>query len=378
MEKVARGNFLQRSAGVVTWAAVTGLAIWLAVQNPARYPEVVPVVVVLALVNLAAMLLATAHDRIPPRVRLAAFWLQLAAALAIGWLLPVSFVPILTIVWVAIAPAFYTFRTSGWLLSGVLVAWFGIQYWGWGEQNAIISVVLFGTFHLFALLTAYNAAAAEAARDEVEALNRELLATQHLLAEASRQGERVRIARDLHDLLGHHLTALSINLQIAERSTSGEARDKVEECRALARLLLSDVRDAVGKLRDDRRLDFRSALNKLLDGIPALDIDLDIGEAVVIDDVDVAEALLRCVQETVTNTLRHSGAGRCWIRIREQAGMIVLDVRDDGRAGDDLAEGNGIAGMRERLARLGGHLRLGRADSALSVHVEVPLADAGA
>ena len=192
-----------------------------------------------------------------------ALWVQLFSALAFGAVLPLSFTPIYTIIWIAVAVHYYPLRTCWWLLLAILLAWFGIMSAYWDSGDAFLSVILYGTFHLFALLSSGNALAADAAREEVEALNRELVATQELLAEASRQGERTRIARDLHDLLGHHLTALSINLQIAERISDGEARTQVGECRALARLLLSDVREAVDELRDSDAVDLRCAIERL-------------------------------------------------------------------------------------------------------------------
>jgi signal transduction histidine kinase len=242
-----------------------------------------------------------------------------------------------------------------------------------GYLNAAIQATLFGTFHLFALLTARSAVQADAARREVESLNRELLATQSLLAEASRQGERTRIARELHDLLGHHLTALSINLQIAERTSDGDTREKIGECRALARLLLSDVREAVSTLRDDKGLDLEAAIRLIVGSTPRLDMRVDIEDELEIDDVGIAQALLRCVQEAVTNTLRHADASECRIRIWRADGAIHLEVSDDGCVRGEITEGNGLAGMRERLQALRGTLQLGREGQALRLHASVPL-----
>ena len=374
MSKRLNSDDLHRVAAILTWALVTGLALYIVIGAGGRYRDTVALAVTLALVNLAAMWLAMANGRPSRSIRLIALWVQLFSALAIGWLLPLSFMPIYTIIWIAIATGFYPLRTCGWLLGAILLAWYLIMRIGWGQDGPLMSVTLFGTFHLFALLTARNAAEAEAARDKVEVLNRELMATQHLLSEASRQGERTRIARDLHDLLGHHLTALSINLQIAERLTDGAGKSKVEECRALARLLLSDVREAVSTLRDENTLDLSRAIALLVENVPQLDISLQVEEGLGIDDVEVAETLLRCVQEAITNTLRHASAKHSWIRVWQQDGNVHLEVRDDGSVAEDVAEGNGLAGMRERLAAIHGSLRLGRIDDALLLRVEIPLA----
>ena len=367
-----RGDTLPAVAAWITWGAVTVFALFVIAGRPGEPSPLFWGTAILALLNLGGTLLA-GHDSAPRMLRLAALWTQAASALAIGALTNVSFVPIYTIIWIVMATDFYSPRTLWWLLTGLMLAWFAVYVPADGYVNATIQATLFGTFHLFALLTARTAVEADAARREVESLNRELLATQQLLAEASRQGERTRIARELHDLLGHHLTALSINLQIAERTSEGQTREKIGECRALARLLLSDVREAVSTLRDDKGLDLEAAIRLLVGSTPQLDVRVDIEAALEIDDVGIAQTLLRCVQEAVTNSLRHAGARECRIRIWQGDGAVHLEVSDDGRVQGEIVEGNGLAGMRERLQALRGTLQLELAGEALRLHARVPL-----
>ncbi len=373
MQRQATADMLQRGAGVFTWAAVTGFALYIVVAGGERYGGSLSLILPLAIVNVVAMWIAMADGPDPGRLQTTALWLQLLCALAIGSLLPVSFLPIYTIIWIAMATGYFSLAACSWLLAGIMLAWYLIMTLAWEAQNVIISVVLYGTFHLFAMLTARTAHEAQRARNRAEALNRELVATQHLLSEASRQHERTRIARDLHDLLGHHLTALSLQLQIAERLSDGDAREKVARARALARLLLSDVREAVSTLRSESALDFTRAIRLLVEDTPQLEVSLDIEPNLKIDDVEVAETLLRCVQEAITNTLRHSGARHSWIRAWRDGDSIHLDVRDDGRLRGQLDEGNGLAGMRERLQQLRGSLELDTVQEALRLHVEIPL-----
>ena len=148
----------------------------------------------------------------------------------------------------------------------------------------------------------------------------------------------------------------------------------MEESRALARLLLSDVREAVSTLRSEAAVDFRQAITLLVDSAPGLDVQLDIEEGLEIDDVEIAETLLRCIQESITNTLRHSGARRSWIRVWQDDDRLMLEVSDDGTLSGTLTEGNGLTGMRERLERIRGSLTVERVEQALKVHVEIPLA----
>lgn len=362
---------LHTTAGVVTWVIVTAVALQLLLRGDSM-PDGLPAFLVLAVLNLAATLYACRDTNIPMRHRQVVHAAGLAFALGTGLALPVSFLPIYTIIWIAVASRLYPERALWILLAGIVMAWYLIMHFAWGEAEALIRAVLYGTFHMFALLTARNAERAAAERDKAVFLNRELVATQHLLSEASRQSERTRIARDLHDLLGHHLTALSINLQIAERLADGEAKEKIGESRALARLLLSDVRDAVSTLHEESAVDFDKAVRLLVDKVPQLDISLDIQDGLAIDEFEVAESLLRCIQEALTNTLRHSGARKSWIRVWQDEAGAHLEIRDDGQSGANVVEGNGLKGMRERLARLKGSLDIDNVDDAMRLRVVIP------
>ena len=266
MTERQRLTSMHRAAAVLTWAAVSALALYVLWARGDRFDANGILAIGMALTNLATMLTVISDNpHISTTRRRVAHALQLASALVFGMALPVSFVPIYTIVWLAVGGDLYSDRIRWLQLLGVLVAWYFIMLFAWGEQQAVLNVILYGTFHLFALLMARTTAAAEAARDRAEFLNRELISTQHLLSEASRHSERTRIARDLHDLLGHHLTALSINLQIAERLADGEAKEKIAESRALARLLLSDVREAVSTLREEANVDLARSVRLLVD-----------------------------------------------------------------------------------------------------------------
>src|SRR5690606_3512456 len=105
------------------------------------------------------------------------------------------------------------------------------------------------------------------AREEQRQLNAELRATRLLLAESARINERTRISRELHDLLGHHLTALSLNLEVAGHLTEGRAKEHVGQAHTLARLLLTDVREAVSHLRVEKAIDLALTLRPLAQNI---------------------------------------------------------------------------------------------------------------
>ena len=177
-----------------------------------------------------------------------------------------------------------------------------------------------------------------------------------LAADRSRVAERLRIAQELHDALGHHLTALTLNLEAALQRSDGAAKADVQKAQTMARQLLADVRALVAEERDP--FDLGATLAALVAGVPAPRVHLDVDAALRIDDPERAHIVLRCVQEIVTNAARHSGADNLWITIERDGRGFRIRARDDGRGSEARAEGFGLRGMRERIERAGGELRI--------------------
>lgn len=257
------------------------------------------------------------------------------------------------------------------VLLGVI---FGLRA-SWAQ--ALSAAVSLGGFQLFALATSHLALRERAAREDLARSNAELLATRSLLEENTRVSERLRIARDLHDTLGHHLTALSLQLDVASRLAGGPAAQHVEEAHAIAKLLLSDVRDVVSQMRDSSHLDLGDAVRALAAGAGALQIHLDMPEWVDVDDAAQAQVLLRCVQEIITNAARHAAARNLWIRIERRVDGIALHARDDGRGAAEVTWGNGLKGMRERFEEHAGRVEFtSAAGRGFEVHGFMPRAEA--
>jgi len=193
----------------------------------------------------------------------------------------------------------------------------------------------------------------------IAASHAELLATQSMLSDMMRSSERVRIARDLHDVMGHHLTALNLHLDLALRQTEGKAGNSLRTSRQLADDLLESVRALVSAERRDQPVNLRDALQTLCSGIPAPAIVLTFEDGLEIDPPATAHALFCCVQEAITNVVRHAQADLLTIDIRRQASTIAVTIADNGRGSHGNAEGNGLRGMRERLAQQSGGLKAG-------------------
>jgi len=241
-------------------------------------------------------------------------------------------------------------------------------------REAAVAGGLFLGISLFAFMSGLVALRQLTARDELRKVNSELRATQALLAENTRIAERVRIARELHDLVGHHLTALTLNLQVATHLVEGKALEHVQQAHSLAKLLLVDVREVVSEMRDDDKVELADALRTLVEGVPQPQIHLDLPTELSMTDPLRAQVMLRCAQEMITNSLRHARAKNLWISLVHDENGVAMIARDDGRGTDAVEVGNGLKGMAERLRQLGGELKIESSPGAgFSLHAWVPV-----
>lgn len=283
--------------------------------------------------------------------------LLLIVAGVLPWLLPLS----IGILWLVLQHA-------------ALVPVFTAEGLGFSLLAAVLQSTLYVGYSSFAFVIGLVARQQAEAREEQRRLNAELRATRALLADSSRLSERMRISRELHDLLGHHLTALSLNLEVAGHLTLGKALEHVRQAHTLAKLLLTDVREAVSRLREDGAVDLSAALHTLVEGVPGLQIDLELPQPLLVEDPERANVLLRCAQEILTNALRHAGARHLRIRMERRDGAMLLYARDDGRGAAGAGGGHGLRGIRERLAAFGGDLRIETAPGkGFALDIRLPL-----
>lgn len=227
---------------------------------------------------------------------------------------------------------------------------------GFGMLNLILSVLVYASFQTFGVLVVWGELREAKARRRLADANAQLRAARVLLDESSRVTERLRIARELHDLIGHQLTALNLELEVASHHSTPPAHDHVARARRIAKDLLCDVRLAVGELRTPTP-GLQSALNAVVTDLPRPQVHLQVPEDLQTDE-DRTMTLIRCVQEIVTNAVRHADAEHVWIDISATpCGGTRLDARDDGQGATAVHPGNGLTGIRERIEQLGGEVR---------------------
>ena len=219
----------------------------------------------------------------------------------------------------------------------------------------VLGSAIYGGLQLLSVAAVWIQLRETAMRRELAIANTELRATTALLAESSRASERLRISRELHDVIGHQLTALTLELEVAGHQVEPPAREHVVRARGLAKDLLGDVRSTVDGLRD-RQPPLHAALELVVADLPRPRVHLTVDDELRLDEEQVS-AFIRCVQEIVTNTIRHSDAANLWIDVAHgEGGEVTLRAHDDGHGTSRFVPGNGLAGMRERFEQLNGRV----------------------
>ncbi|HVT21000.1 MAG TPA: sensor histidine kinase [Mycobacteriales bacterium] len=247
---------------------------------------------------------------------------------------------------------------------------------GLGQAAGAAGMAIAVAFRRRGLLTARrNAQLSDQLRDSREAEQRNAIAA-----------ERARLARELHDVLAHTLSSLSLHLESTRvlarsRRVDGEVMVQLERAVALARTGLEEARDAVGTLRDDA-LPGPARIPRLVSDF-ARDSGVaahfaEHGEPVPLEP-EARVALFRAVQEALTNVGKHARASRVDVTLDWLEDVVVLRIADDGRgaAATAVGDGNGLRGMRERAELVGGQVSAEPAERGYVVEVRLPLASAG-
>ncbi|MGH8890990.1 MAG: sensor histidine kinase [Acidothermaceae bacterium] len=228
------------------------------------------------------------------------------------------------------------------------------MYWSVGVAIALASLVIFSYTSLIRA-------------------NHELAVAREEVAKLATERERLRIARDLHDLLGHSLTTVTVKAALARRLVDADperAKQEMAQVEELARESLADTRNAVAGYREVR---LATELATAREVLTAAGIEADLPR--VVDDVpaDLGGLFGWAVREGVTNVVRHSRAERVRITVESRA----IEIVDNGRGCAGGPAGHGLAGLSERASALGGTVVSGPAELNGAPHgfrlrVEVP------
>ena len=248
---------------------------------------------------------------------------------------------------------------------GAIVGWL-LHISGWAMFYAAIFPMLIG---------AGNTVFAERNR-----MNRKLRKANEEIENLAKVAERERIARDLHDVLGHTLSVITLKSELAgklmDRDPKGAAKE-IREVEEISRQALSDVRDAI---RGYRTKGLAAELAHAKATLETAGIAVQCDAATTLKIPAMQESVLSlAVREGVTNVVRHARASRCRLHLEQENGSCRLEIQDDGQ-GFVSIEGDGLRGMRERVEMLGGTLeRANRSGTTLTITLplkELPVRDA--
>jgi len=186
--------------------------------------------------------------------------------------------------------------------------------------------------------------------------NRQLRMARDEIEHLARMAERERIARDLHDVLGHTLSVVILKSELASKLIGHDperAEQEIREVEQISREALAEVRKAIGGYRAGGLED---ELARAASTLKTAGVQAECESAPLPLSPPQETVLALAVREAVTNVVRHARATRCRLKLEQVAGACLLEIQDDGRGGSQV-EGNGLRGMRERVEALGGTLQ---------------------
>ncbi len=352
---------LLRAAGLLTWAfagipAATNIATETTCSTVSDAASVAAWIGAFGVFGLT-FFRATSGKTTDVAVATRLLAIQTFAALAMNVVLCTGFeAALLVVVSVQLGLTLPLGRGLAWIAVQSL-GLFGLATHHMGAQRSMRWALAVLGFEAFAFTVAAIAGREAAARRALEKTNAELEETRQSLARASRDAERLRIAREMHDLLGHDMIALHLELETARHLSEGRAREAVDRAHEIGKTLLADLRQAVSNLRaEGAPIDIATSVRALVEKVHDPRVHVEAPTSLEIDDGERATTLVRCAQEIVTNAIKHAEAKNVWITLSRRNGCIELAARDDGRGASALTPGNGLEGMRERITTLGGDL----------------------
>ena len=242
-----------------------------------------------------------------------------------------------------------------------------IQYDGY-ILNTFFHVIIYFMLQIFGFSAIESTLREVKAKEELSAINQELVATRFMLKESSQRKERLRISRDLHDVIGHQLTALTLNLEVSRHKVPDEFKPLLVQNLEYAKSLLSDVREVVKEMRNEEQFDLVGKFSALIEQLPGC--ELDVISAPQVNALSLKQQLVFCLQEGVSNAIRHGKSTRFTLSAEKKDKHLCIYLMDNGQMKsanmpEDKAayvpssqSGSGLIGMQERLIDYKGVVKL--------------------
>jgi len=223
------------------------------------------------------------------------------------------------------------------------------------RDNAFFELQIYFSLQIFGYLSIYNYLREEDLKNKFSSINQELISTRVLLKQSSEREERLRISRDLHDVIGHKLTSLSINTEVIFHKSPDDLKPILKLQLEQSKDILSDLRAFVKEERKKDVFDFEKAVLNIFDKLPGCTIEFILN--VVIRNTDLKIQLLYCIQEGISNAIRHSKAKKFILKIDIVEEILLIKLENDVNENiKEVVKGSGLIGMQERLERFNGSI----------------------
>ncbi|WP_291561161.1 MULTISPECIES: sensor histidine kinase [unclassified Clostridium] len=219
-------------------------------------------------------------------------------------------------------------------------------------------------------------------RDELESANEKLTEYSKRVENIAVLNERNRLAGEIHDTIGHSLTALIMELDICDKLIDkdiGKTKTELNKATELARYSLSEVRRSVRAIKpsDSESLAGIHAIGELIKDFEKsskIDIEFKVSRNQYKLSPTVEVTIYRAIQEALTNSAKHGKVDKVLIDLIFSSGKVILNIKDNGKGNGIFAKGVGLRTMEERVHSLGGQIKF-LYDNGFTVYIEIPLED---
>jgi two-component system, NarL family, sensor histidine kinase DesK len=252
----------------------------------------------------------------------------------------------------SIAPAFFSI-----LISFLVAAYLVVHGSDWSVWTVLISTVI---------ATMGNHSGFQQA-----IIGRRLRRSQNEVVRVAKIAERERIARDLHDLLGHTLSVIVLKSELASKLAEKNPVRAIQEIRDVERISREALQEVRSAVRGYRSSGLEAELANISLALEAAQIKLE--QFIMPLELEWAteQTLAFILREAITNVVRHSHAKTCFVNLEQKNQFVLLEIYDDAQL--ELTEGNGIGGMRERVATLAGEFSLVTSSGRRGISVKLPI-----
>lgn len=334
---------VNQGANILLLGYVANLLIWMfALSVPAHYKK--PLITLCAIGVISTLLLT-----VSPQTLLT---------------------PVLLIFWMSYLPRLISEKRMWIIYVAVNAALIGFLIFSHAPSRVVITTISFAAFQLFAISSALQTIALYKQKDLLEKANIDLIATQSLLLQKSKIEERQSISRNLHDSIGHQLTALALqtehSLQLTKRDPNVDLQDYVANMKRDIKETLNTLRKIVRQSNDSNNLDLEATVQLIANKLPG--VEFSFSSATAITNSTLVEDLIYCFQEGISNAIRHGGANHIEIALITQDSQVVITLMDNGHCITSPEintphSGTGLKGLTNRLSSYNAIAALTRNDT---------------